>query len=342
MRAISLFFGIACSLSVLNAQITITNSVVPNIGSNVIFDEVISTAVSSINVGPGGPNQVWNFATLPLSNFPDTLYYRALSEAPVQGLFPDAQFISTPELSDTSEFTYYKFTNTELALLGTSTGSDKITFSPPFKTLVFPTTATTTYTSNSTVSGAAMGFNFSGTAKGTAKVDGYGTITTPLGTFPCLRMTRTTAIDLTILFFTVTNRDTSVEFWTAAHPAPVLSVSSSYADFLGDVTFIRSATVLKGQTTGVQAAEDLTIETRMLPNPSSGVSTLETYLPTAGAVTLSIIDLRGSLVRHEHLGYTPPGRLQHAIDLSRQTPGSYLIVVRQDGRVHASTTLVRQ
>lgn len=87
----------------------------------------------------------------------------------------------------------FKLDGTQLVLMGVvspSGGATKteLTYDPPAKILALPFKAGDTWTSTSTVSGTAQGVVVAYTEKYDSSVDQVGTMTTPYGMFPVLRV----------------------------------------------------------------------------------------------------------------------------------------------------------
>ena len=99
----------------------------------------------------------------------------------------------------------FKVDATQLVLLGVvspAAGSSRteLTYDPPAKILALPIAAAASWTSTSTVSGTAQGAIASYSERYASLVDQVGTMKTPYGDFPVLRV----ATDLTRTSFAVT------------------------------------------------------------------------------------------------------------------------------------------
>ncbi len=67
------------------------------------------------------------------------------------------------------------------------------------------------------------------------------------------------------------------------------------------------------------------------PNPASGYANVELTTVNASAVQLKVIDMLGRTVKSENLG-TVVGTINHSLDISSLSNGSYLVLVNVDGR----------
>jgi hypothetical protein len=98
----------------------------------------------------------------------------------------------------------------------------ELTYSPPAKILALPITAGATWTSTSTISGTAQGVIASYSEKYTSRVDQVGTMKTPYGTFPVLRVA--TDLDRTSLGVTILTTRTFA--WVAECFGPIATITS--------------------------------------------------------------------------------------------------------------------
>jgi hypothetical protein len=319
----------------MNAQITITSADIPKPGALIKTDYVQEDYISGINIGNTGANQTWNFTGALTYGTPDELFYLLPSQAPQPNPIAGADLVSTDEVSDTAYYNYLKSTASVFAQIGSAGPGEKFTFGQPLKYLDLPSTYLSTFTQNTTVSGTSDGITISGTAKNSSKVDAYGTVTTALGTFPCLRVQRITELNLTILFFNVLSRDTTYEWWTNSYDAPVFTVTHTFTSSAGEEDFYIDAFALTQQTTAVQnpnAPESAKMA--LFPNPSSAqASNLNFQLTKSGKTEITILDMNGTLLRQESLGFLSPGEYNQSLDLGAAPSGTYVVMIRQDGKL---------
>ncbi|MEM9547267.1 MAG: Omp28-related outer membrane protein [Bacteroidota bacterium] len=70
---------------------------------------------------------------------------------------------------------------------------------------------------------------------------------------------------------------------------------------------------------------------RVYPNPASAYVNVELTTPNASKVNLRVIDMLGRTIKSENLG-TVSGMINHTLDVSSITNGSYLLLMNVDGR----------
>jgi len=106
--------------------------------------------------------------------------------------FPDATY--AVELAEGSDLIgVFQLTDAALFLLGVvspepGTFRTQLEYEPPAKILALPVAMAATWTSTSTISGTAQGLITTYTERYTATVDVAGTMTTPYGDFPVIRV----------------------------------------------------------------------------------------------------------------------------------------------------------
>lgn len=333
-----------CAAAVsLQAQITLTSSNMPAPGFTIWYDQIEPDSFDLSDTGNAGANQTWNFTGFPTINIPQPTYFLDLQSTPHPDEYPTAALASAFELSDTTDYTYWDLNSTVFAQLGTVSTTAQISYSQPFKAFQFPTTYQSTFTqTNVGISGTGEGFPISGTASTSVTVDAYGTVTTSLGTFPCLRVKRITELNVTILIFQAIQRDTSWEWWTASYKQPVFTYSRNYVSLLGEEEYGDFALVLTQQTTAAgEPDQRLSVDLRVQPNPVRDAATLAFTLSHSGETSLTIADAQGRIVRQEQMGALPVGEQRQTIDLSGVDAGTYFAILRQEGLLLGVKQLVK-
>ena len=180
------------------AQITITASDMPQPGDE--WTDINCEIPNNFSIGSPGANQTYDFSNLVPEDTFSTVFV-APSSTPGVSEFPDATIAT--EVDDDEEFyAYYQQTNDELLLLGfyadtsvSGTGQYLTSrFAPPNKAFQIPSTYNTSFSDMSTLSityagepGFVDSIRSTITTEDEVLFDGYGTITTPDGTFSCLR-----------------------------------------------------------------------------------------------------------------------------------------------------------
>lgn len=129
----------------------------------------------------------------------------------------------------------FKVDDTGLHLLGivSPTGGStrtELTYDPPVDVLRFPLTTTSAWTSSPTVSGVGSGVPGAYTESYDSKVDAVGTMATPYGTFPVLRV----AVDFTQTTAVITTHKTYA--WVSECYGTIATITSQSYETKSDFT----------------------------------------------------------------------------------------------------------
>jgi hypothetical protein len=172
--------GLIASLS--QAQPVLQNNVIPNIGDSY---QIANADTFGIFQGNAGANQSWNLSALhPVGDTQRVDYHNVVpASTPYVIHYPSATMATKIE-EDTAIYAYYRPESDQLSFLGVESVAFKQVYSDADTRLEFPTNFngsfqdTFTYTSD-----FGAGFIFYSKGVRTTTYDGYGTLSTPLGTF---------------------------------------------------------------------------------------------------------------------------------------------------------------
>lgn len=196
MRLKFYLFLIVVSIKV-QAQITINANDFSKVNDTVRY----SSSSSNINYEATGANYVWNFANLKVENQDVQKYVAPTSTPYILQFFSASYGLSESTLSlgplgggaASNVFSFYKSTNQSLVIMGRGATVQSlplgIAYSLKDTLMKFPMTYEKTFTGNylGEASLPTLGaLKQSGSR--TTTVDGWGKITTPYGTFDCLRI----------------------------------------------------------------------------------------------------------------------------------------------------------
>ncbi len=168
------------------------------------------------------------------------------------------------------------------------------------------------------------------------KVDGWGTITTPYGTFNCLRLITTQYSKDTIIFNSTfgnlpigfNNFQKSYQWLTNSEKIPVLEVSGTVdgaGNFIPNLVRFRD----NYRVVGIQEYANNKQTITVFPNPSNGMFKVENIFHSA--VTISIYSIHGQNVLNINEGQNFSDYLE--VDASHLPNGKYIGVILADQSV---------
>ena len=334
------------------AQITVTNADIASPGKLIIQgrDTTKSLTPGSINPGPAGANQTWDFSNL-LSDVTDTMLFTNPAWVPGGSLFPSAN-LAVVSGSDSSA-NFVENISTGLFVDGAfldpfGTGAFPIMMSPPEQLAKFPDTYNTTFWNSNTVD---ITIPYSGIAgvdsvrlkeytEKASHTDGWGTVITPLGSFPCLRhrdeVVKTDSIWAHLAFpptwvsAGAPTIDTTWHFswWANSIGYTLVEFDSTTADTIRGISWLKVTPVA-----GSVNEDFLTTVTGLYPNPSQGIFMVENTKGSFNAV--KVYNIFGEMVYQ-----TNNTTSKESIDLSDASDGVYVVkVYYEDGIAVKKITL---
>lgn len=345
----------ALSSSYAVAQITINNNDMP-----VVNDTIrISTTADQWGIDPTltGANYNWDFSFLtPVSQTIDT--FVAVTTTPFayqfyfnnQFIYPDHKASYAKKGTDLSLFGFLTISNVYDFYKNDATGYRNVGYGAninglpasvrniPTDTIYeFPLNYGDNYSSHSTSSISIPNMFYYGTSKvmSNATVDGWGSITTPYGTFNCLRVAMTIDIHDSLYLDTLgfgfgIDRPTEIQYhWLAAGmKEPILQINTSFAGVITTIRY-RDFPVLN---IGVEENKELAI--RMYPNPTSEMVLIET-LQENGSV--EVYDLSGKLVLNHPVKASTGTFVLNCSSLSN---GTYFVRLIQEHSVSTGKLMI--
>jgi hypothetical protein len=323
------------------AQIVLQGSDLP--GANDTL-RITNTDGASINVNQTGPNFTWDFAGLPTNN-QSVLEYKSSLQTPYALFFLGLNIfglkgndLTFGGFGLTDLFDFYIIDNSQYAVRGIGFKFQNVplgaTYSQNQRIFRLPLRYNDADSSNFsvTIQIPDVGrYKSSGYRK--YEVDGWGKVTTPNGTFDCLRVKSfissidSFTVSLAGLNFNLGIPNDRFEYaWYAkGQKAPVLQVEGRQAgsNFVATRTFFRGFD--RNPATAVSETES-SFGWSVYPNPTNSVWQMTADASVLGA-TLSIFDLSGKLLQSEILT-----RTQHTISVDATETGLYLAVLEKDGK----------
>lgn len=201
----STFFKTSLSLAALaltgafnaSAQITLNEGDMAQVGGQYIF---INDTTPTVTPGSAGANQTWNLTGIN-NSYIDTTFALSPSSTPYNSSFPSSNLAMKAIIPGAGEsYEYANLGSDSLLVMGTVVSNmgelNYGTYKPADIGMVFPATYNTQWT-GSAINTVKVGISPGDSAKEvilvtyTNVVDGWGTVTTPAGSFNALRVSVT-------------------------------------------------------------------------------------------------------------------------------------------------------
>lgn len=346
MKKTILFAFLLCIAS-LNAQITISRYNLVESGQKIVqaTDNTVRVKSSS------GPNQTWNFSNLKADSkdslrFGMPFWYEGYQN------FPEAN-IAYKDYADDGVVLYLKIDDTEVRIIGFYQFDDSSEGIVPFnsKVLSFPSTYNTNYSSSNTFPATQFELGFDPDSTGpipfidsirvnitrtnNSNMNGWGTITTPMGTYSALKQTvleitsqsfqmKTSGIWVTVpsfilnqLGFPIPEADSmyNVSFWSnnKATKFPVVTYNYSPSqDSITEVTWLAAP----ASATGI--SDNSVNSIQVYPNPVQN----ELYISSDFATNkVVIMNFEGKIVAEESI------EQNSSVSVANLPAGIYLVQI---------------
>lgn len=347
--------------TVMVAQITITSADMPNV--NDTFRLSTTANIQGNDPKLTGVNYNWNYANLvPAAQKVDTFFSVGSTPIAYQLFFNNSILypahkasytlkgidIGIPQVPITEVFNFVKESTTAYDNVGFGSKINGIPSStrniPVDREYEFPMNYNDNHISNSEFGITVPGFGHYGQSMTrTDTVDGWGSLTTPYGTFNCLRVKSiltkidTTYIDLISLGTTIP-RPQEIEYkWlAAAEGVPVLKIITVG----GNVTQIsyKDSIRLNVSVAELSQLNNVTI----FPNPATTHLIVDYSSEQSGMLKISLIDILGNHVANVYKGNQSSGKQKLAIDLTPYSikSGIYFMQFMIDGEKSYSQKVI--
>lgn len=329
MKTTLLILSIAlCGIT--NAQITLTQSDIPPVGTVAIDvnDDTVTTSP-----GSAGANQTWNLTTLK-NKSQDTITFINPSSSPYTSIYPTANVATLYSGSNIYSYAYADASGAQSLGMAYPFISGPAIFkhTPPYRYMTFPATYGMSIT-DSTISTAEFAYpvppadsmKVKSVMHYTELIDGWGNVTTPSGTYACLRdIAIRNHVDSTFI------RNSGV--WTL-YNAPVTKIDTFYFWYSNNQDFLvaemqiqqnlpKQGFYLLSSVTGV-TEPILNSEITVYPNPSNGIFQIKSI-----SSQINIIEITNVLGEKIYSAYINCDKAE--IDLSNQTKGVYFYKIKNE------------
>ncbi len=327
------------------AQITVTNLNMPAIGDTIRYSIAVLSSVGDYT--STGTNFVWQFDTLRVigqgrRDFTNNTPYPMFNVLGKYGeKIADTVFSQNipgfGSLSMTDFYQFYRNMPTVFDVEGAGLMLNSVPvpsfYSDKDELYLFPLQygnydSTTFKFSTPTTTAIPIVYKKSGYR--ITKVDGWGTITTPYGTFNCLRIVTTQYSRDTIIFNSTfgnlpigfNNFQRSYQWLTNSEKIPVLEVSGTVGgtgNFTPNLVRFRD----NYRVVGIQENQERSKSINVFPNPSDGMFKIENIFYSM--ITISIYSISGQNVLNINEGQNFSDYIE--VDASHLPNGKYIGVI---------------
>lgn len=343
------------SFSGITAQITITSADMPNVGDTLRFSEASAISVLGQNFSATGANYSWDFSTLvPSNQIVDT--FVAVTSTPIYyypSFITNATYarkgeeVAMASFSLTNVFDFFKEATGYYAQVGFAAQLSGIPlptlYTSPDYLFRFPLAYGNSDSCQfgSTITIPTL-FTYNNQSKRVNTVDGWGTLTTPFGTFQTLRvkseLTSRDSIASDSLPFPIpptTTVTTEYKWLASGHHEPILTATTGA---LGATTVVYRD-VFRDLTASVSKPATRNSEIIVSPNPALNQVRLSA-IPDSGNAELEyqILDLSGKIVLR---GSAQVAAGSCTLDITALQSGVYILHLHDGARLSATTRLVK-
>lgn len=346
MKKFALLLSFSISLATAFAQITIDQNDMAGAGDVLWFAELEPDSSHTTDYSPTGANYTWNFSAMAADTHGVVTYKNAI-ETPYAFFFlgPDKygakvfDSIGLGGLSLSDWYYFYRNNANELAIEGlgiTYNGTPLPAFYEDDDELFqFPLdygdVDQSTYRFKVDLGGLAY---YSVTGNRTNEVEGWGQLTTPFGTYDCLKIKTTVqTLDTVALLgfpFPSINERRIYQWWAKGEKMAVLEVQGD-VDTLGNYTPTRVRWREDAPTSApVPVLNASSLE--VFPNPvTDSRLNLSFELTRRAVVRIDLLDLQGRAVRQLDVLNVQPGRRTASYAIGALPKGVYLLQLVADG-----------
>lgn len=352
MKNLILYLNILCASLIMNAQITITNVNMPVIGDTVRYSIAALNSVGDYT--STGANYVWHFDTLRIigqgrrdftNNTPYLMFFGPSKYGEkIRDTIISQNIPGYGQVTITDFYQFYKNTPSVFEVEGAGvkinnipvpsfySDKDELYFLPlsygqrDSSTFKFSTPTTT-----------AVPFVYKKNGYRITEADGWGTITTPYGTFNCLRVITTQYSKDTIIFnstfgsipYGFNNYQRSYQWLSNTEKIPILEVSGNIGPTGNFVpSFVRFRDNYR--VVSVEEYQQKNKYINVFPNPSDGNIKVENIFNSN--IQISVYSINGQNVFNttEYAGFGD----YVDVDLSHLPNGHYYGMIKSENNIY--------
>ncbi len=355
----AIIFGLFSFANLVNAQITIDeNDIDTSFGTTfTLFQTDNDSLPINVNLGTAGGPNTWQFDP---ADFPpgDSIPYNIIDPAstPWATDFPNADHVWNfvePE-NNLNTYSFTEVSNNgylhHSAVFQVGPNVFKVVFSTPRTLLTFPATLGTTWNDNYIIVPLFDPANsVVDSTSAVSTVDAWGTITTPLGTFNCLRV-RVDEIEISldyqngVLVDSDTTTNINYLFYTEnegyfAEISSLDNETNPNFTIASDINFR-----MQNLTVGIEENSNLKLSTFDLaqnyPNPFNPSTQINYSLSKSNFVNLTVFNEIGQEVQVLKNGFQNAGNFNLSFDGSNLSSGTYFYKIKVGNQTETKKMLL--
>ncbi|GAB4175014.1 MAG: hypothetical protein Kow00108_10120 [Calditrichia bacterium] len=347
-----LFLFVLILGGLLHAQITINSSHVPSTPGTVYHRYNVSDSVSlegniPVNVGNSGPNESWSFSVSEFSGGINiTTEVKSVASTPFASEFPNADFAWSTEFGEGNILhEFYILTSAEFASVGyaaeTNSGNYVSTLEVPERALQFPTQYQDEWRASSKDSVDYGDGLYIVTERNVRnRIDAWGTITVPAGTYDCLRLKESEEVNTRTYFdgvLVLNEVENSVSYiWLGQEDflLAIIELSGTVSDE-GPTTAYSVDLLVNSTVLNTDAGENIASKFQLhqnYPNPFNPTTLIQYDLAESSQITLQVYNSAGQLVKTLVDGYKSQGSHQILFDSNGLPSGLYYYQLQSGGQ----------
>lgn len=316
------------------AQPSLTGTAVnPTIGESFTY----TTCTTYFNQGPAGANQTWNFSTS-TGTTSGVSSCVSVSSTPSGSSFPSANIAFNNAAG--SNYSYQKTSATAYQNYGNVTSSGIVmSYSNPEDFLRFPFTYNNTYNDPWSCTFVNSGYTFYRTGATSITADGYGTLTTPAGTFTnVLRVhmvqTYQDSAYVGMPYVILYTNDEYMWYVNGTHAALAATFS-----FTANGSTSQSSFYL-GAPSGIDNISNILTSLEVFPNPASDLIKINYNLTENKKVELCLFNTLGEKIHNSQTEEGIQGTNTSELNIAELPEGIYFAQIILDGNVAATKRFV--
>ena len=292
--------------------------------SPVVGDKFDLRNSNYVSPGSAGASQTWNLSAMSTTAAITNYTAVTVASTPSASSYPSANV----SVIDPSSYIYYNTSTSAWLNYGVISGGVVFSYSNPETYLNYPFNYTNSFV-DAWACTFTSGLTFYRTGTSTVTADGWGTVTTPAGTFNNVMRVHLKQVYKDSSFsFPIINYVNDEYLWY--RPGTHYPVAAVYS-FTTGTSVSTSGAYLNNVLTGISENTSLVNSITVFPNPVSQYLNLSCNLEAGKTTELFIYNGTGQMVKHFSALETSVGENKFKLEVSGLASGIYYLQIHLDG-----------